>query len=121
LELPLPPEGLQPNKRLGRHWGKVNKYRVQAKKDAFNAFYATVGPDPPPWKRVRARAFIAISDGRKRLDPDNTSGWLKNTVDQIATCLGMNDRYWLWESIEYRVDKKYHPGMVIEIRERKDV
>ena len=120
LDLPLPPKELQPNKRLGRHWGPLNRYRVQAQHDAFCCFYSVVGPDPPPWRRVAATAVITVRDGRQVLDGDNAEGWLKATQDQLAVSLGINDRQWRWERIRFVVDKRGTPGLQIEIWEASD-
>jgi hypothetical protein len=116
IELPLPPKELQPNRRLGRHFGGITEHKNQAKGDAHNALYAVCGPEPPRWTAVTASVTLIFTDHRERLDDDNAVGWLKHTRDQLAHDLGMNDRHWHWLlPFHTIIDKMAKPGLIIEI------
>ena len=115
LDVPLPPVELQINRRLGRPYGYTVQQKKQAKNDAFMAFYAVVGPDPPVWRAVGASVVFHITRRQQVLDPDGAQGWLKHTQDQLASCLGINDRYFNWRSMTWSWRPDIQPHLEIEL------
>lgn len=115
LHLPYPPAALQPNQRLGRHFGGMVKHKNQAKGDAHLALCEATECNPPHWQAVGARATFTFRDRRAVLDDDSLTGWLKATRDQIAHDFGMNDRHWFWEKPVVVVSRTAQLGVVVEI------
>lgn len=115
VELSLPPRELSPNRRMGRGWGGLQKYKQQVKDETHVMLYQAVGPAVPQWPSVRARATFTVRSKKYVLDDDNALGWLKTTRDQIALEMGLNDVNWKWEEPVFHVGKP--ESLVIEVWE----
>lgn len=90
VELPFPPAGLNPNKRL--HWAAKAK-AVKAYRDACRTltWQACVKGAPQFGQSIKVTITFIVPDRRWR-DDDNIIGSFKAGRDGLADALGVNDR-----------------------------
>ena len=112
IELPWPDAKLSPNAKRRSHWTKYHKTIASARKDAFFATVAALGPDR---KAELVNGFLPMQiafypPDRRRRDDDGIIGSFKHARDGIADALGIDDRLF---RPRYHIMPPEKPGKVI--------
>lgn len=111
--LPWPDMNLMPNRKNGRHWGKVQAAKTKARQDAYYAAKQAAGQIAIN-STVALRITFYQPDNRHR-DLDNLLACIKPHIDGIAKALGVDDKCFRPITVDAGYDERKQGYVMVEV------
>lgn len=92
LRLPFPHKELMPNRKNGRHWGSVKKFKDADRDGAHVQTRVQMAHHPKLTDKTIAIQITYIQADRYHRDLDNLLAASKATLDGVAMALGVDDK-----------------------------